>query len=89
MTEPITEPVTEPVTERPVGDINGDMVFDINDATELQRHLAEFTKADGTPIVDESNPEDFRIADFNGDNVINVNDVTAMQCSLAEFVSLR
>ncbi len=94
VTEPTTEPVIEPTTpslptERPVGDINGDMVFDINDATELQRHLAEFTKADGSPIVDENDPEDFRIADFNGDNVINVNDVTAMQCSLAEFVSLR
>ena len=75
----------EPGPEILVGDINGDKVVNITDATLLQRHLAEFKYADGTLIVDESDPKSFKIADFNCDNYIDINDVTAMQRMVAEF----
>ena len=75
----------EPGPEILVGDINGDKVVNITDATLLQRHLAEFKYADGTLIVDESDPKSSKIADFNCDNYIDINDVTAMQRMVAEF----
>ncbi len=73
-----------------LGDINGDGRLTIEDATLLQRYLADFRNADGTPIIDPEDPAQFKIADFNGDKKININDVTDMQRNLAELnVSLR
>ncbi len=66
------------------GDLNRNGQIDIQDATILQRHLAEFTNPDGTPIVDERDPVDFKIADFDGDGHISVNDVTGIQKVLAQ-----
>lgn len=55
-------------------DIDRDGVFSIQDATALQRYLAEF--------IDLS-PLQFGIADADGNNVVNIRDVTYMQRELA------
>lgn len=67
--------------ERLVGDINNDGKIDVNDVTELQKHLAGYTKADDTPIITDS---DLNIADITNDGIIDSRDVTALQLSLSE-----
>lgn len=67
--------------ERLVGDINNDGKIDVNDVTELQKHLAGHTKADDTPIITDS---DLNIADITNDGIIDLRDVTALQLSLSE-----
>lgn len=67
--------------ERLVGDINNDGKVDVNDVTELQKHLAGYTKADDTPIITDS---DLKIADITNDGIIDSRDVTALQVSLSE-----
>lgn len=67
--------------ERLVGDINNDGKIDVNDVTELQKHLAGYTKADDTPIITDS---DLNIADITNDGIIDSRDVTALQVSLSE-----
>ena len=69
------------------GDVDGDGVLSINDATLLQRHLAEFTQFDGSALISVNWPTDYANADCNCDGVVNINDVTAIQRALAEFVS--
>ena len=61
------------------GDINGDGTFNIDDATALQRYLAEFAGIDKARVE--------KCGDVNGDGKINIEDVTFMQRSLAEFKS--
>ena len=67
------------------GDVNGDGVVNIQDATLLQRYLAEFTTEDGKPLLDLNNKQTFFRADANGDGKVNVRDVTAIQRKSAEF----
>lgn len=67
------------------GDLNGNGYIDVEDATILQRFLAEFKKADGSPIVDVNDPKEFKIADANGDKKIDIQDVTTIQKIIAEF----
>ena len=67
------------------GDVNGDGVVNIQDATLLQRYLAEFTTEDGKPLLDLNNKQTFFRADANGDGKVNVRDVTAIQRKAAEF----
>ena len=74
------------ISLRMIGDLSGDGIINVEDATVLQRHLAEFTNADGSPIVDEDDPAAFRAADFNGDGVIDIVDVTDIQRRLAEYI---
>ncbi len=68
-----------------VGDLNGNGIIDVEDATILQRFLAEFKKSDGSPIVDVDNPREFKIADANGDKKIDIQDITTIQKIIAEF----
>lgn len=68
-----------------VGDLNNNGVIDVEDATVLQRFLAEFKKSDGSPIINVNDPKEFKIADANGDNKIDIQDVTAIQKIIAEF----
>lgn len=68
-----------------IGDVNGDGVITIEDATMLQRHLAEFTNEDGSAIIDVNDPDKFKVADVNGDGRINIADATAIQRILAEL----
>ncbi|WP_419574611.1 leucine-rich repeat protein [Ruminococcus sp.] len=65
--------------ERLVGDINNDGKVDVNDVTELQKHLAGYTKADDTPIITDS---DLNIADITNDGIIDSRDVTSLQMIL-------
>ena len=69
-----------------LGDINQNGTVEIQDVTALQRHLAEFTNSDGSPIVDEENEEVFKIADVNHDGIISIADITMIQRYLAEFI---
>ena len=57
-------------------DLNGDGRFSIDDATLLQRYLAEFETLTAKQLV---------IADVDEDGKVNVHDLTAMQRLLAGF----
>ena len=63
------------------GDVDGDGVVKINDATAIQRHLAE---KEG--FILEKGTDAFKAADVDGDGEITVNDVTTIQRYLAEFI---
>ena len=75
----------EPEPQVLAGDLNGNGIIDVEDATILQRFLAEFKKSDGSPIVDVNDAKQFKIADANGDKKIDIQDVTAIQKIIAEF----
>lgn len=64
------------VSSRPFGDLDGNGKANINDATLLQRHLAEFITLDDAQLA---------IADLDGDGNVTINDVTVLQCFLAEM----
>lgn len=63
------------------GDITGDGKVSIEDATALQRYLAEFDGIDKTRVE--------KCADVNRDGKINIEDVTFMQRFLAEFAGVQ
>ena len=63
------------------GDVDGDGVVRINDATAVQRHLAE---QEG--YILEPGTDAFKAADVDGDGRITVDDVTTIQRYLAEFI---
>ena len=77
----VVEPEAAP--EYAVGDVNKDSYLDVKDVTYLQMFLARYTNADGTPLLDETNPQDFSLADINKNGIIDVSDVTALQMFLA------
>ena len=56
------------------GDLDGDGVVKINDATAVQRHLAQ---QEG--FVLEKGTDAFKAADVNGDNKVDVTDATQIQ----------
>lgn len=56
-----------------IGDVNGDGVLSIIDATAIQKYLASSVQ-----LI----PEQLALADFNGDGVVNVNDATEIQRKL-------
>ena len=70
-----------------IGDVNRDGVVAIDDVTMLQKFLADFTKADGSPILDEKNADDMYVADVDRDGAITVTDVTLIQRYLAEYIT--
>ena len=70
------------------GDVDGDGTVTINDATLLQRFLAEFTAANGDPLLDLNDPAVFFRADANNDGKVNVKDVTAIQRYVAGLEDL-
>ena len=61
-----------------IGDVNNDGSVTIDDATALQRYLAEFDTLDATALAN---------ADVNGDGKINIKDVTKIQRVVAELES--
>ena len=63
------------------GDITGDGKVSIEDATALQRYLAEFDGIDKTRVE--------KCGDVNRDGKINIEDVTFMQRFLAEFAGVQ
>jgi hypothetical protein len=63
------------------GDVDGDGVVKINDATAIQRHIAE---KEG--FILEPGSDAFKRADVDGDGALTVQDVTLIQHYLAEFI---
>ncbi len=63
------------------GDVDGDGVVKINDATAIQRHIAE---KEG--FILEPGSDAFKRADVDGDGALTVQDVTLIQRYLAEFI---
>ena len=70
------------------GDVNFDGKVTIEDATFIQRHLAEFLNGSNGPLIDENDPDLFYRADANNDGKLNIKDVTAIQRHLAEVEEL-
>ncbi len=60
-----------------IGDINGDGGININDATMIQKYLAE---------LETLTPEQLKAADTDGDGNININDATNIQKFIAELI---
>ncbi len=58
------------------GDVNGNGILEITDATAIQKHICE---------IDLISTEKQNIADFNGDSYIDVLDATAIQKTIAEL----
>lgn len=61
------------------GDTNGDGTVDINDATEIQKHVAKLITLEGDLL---------KAADANKDNVVNIIDATAVQRAAAHLIEL-
>ena len=57
------------------GDVDLNSLLSIDDATIVQRYLAEYEDLD---------PNRYSIADFDGDGIVTIFDVTAIQVKLAE-----
>ena len=66
------------------GDVMRDLRVDINDATELQKCLAEYKDVFFIASAEEPTMIDLCLADMDGDRKITVRDVTAIQSYLAE-----
>ena len=60
-----------------LGDADLDGIVNINDVTEIQRHLAEYITLSKTAQAN---------ADYNRDGIINIEDCTQIQQMLAEYV---
>ena len=58
------------------GDSNGDGRITINDATEIQRHIAEISLLSGNNLL---------AADVNNDGIITIDDATVLQRYLAKY----
>ena len=69
-----------------IGDLNGDDSVTIEDATLIQRFLAEYTNDDGSPLLDVNSELVQFLGDLNRDGRISVKDVTELQRFLAEFI---
>lgn len=67
------------------GDVLRDLKVDINDATELQKALAEFGDVHFLTSTTEPSVIDLCMADMDGDRKITIRDVTAIQAYLADF----
>ena len=61
-----------------LGDVNLDGRVNVNDVTEIQRHLADYLTLTKTAKAN---------ADLNGDGVISINDATTLQKILAEIIT--
>ena len=60
-----------------IGDVDGDGVVNISDATMVQKYVAELVTL---------TPEQLIAADTNGDGEININDATQIQKFIAELI---
>lgn len=72
--------------KKTVGDVNGDGIVNINDVTLIQKHICDFTKEDGSPIIDVNDSEQLRIADLDNDKLITIDDASFIQKIIAELV---
>ena len=60
-----------------IGDVDGDGMVTIKDATTLQKHLSKAIVLDN---------ENLALADTNGDGIINISDATEIQKYLADLI---
>ena len=60
-----------------IGDVNSDGVINIDDATEIQKYVAELI---------EFTDEQKAVADTDGDGIISIKDVTQIQRYVAEYI---
>lgn len=76
---PTTEaPSTAPVSKVLIGDVNGDGIISVYDATLIQRHASELITLTG---------DRFTAADASRDNLVSVYDATAVQRYAGEFTT--
>ena len=59
-----------------LGDANGDGSVNINDVTQIQRHLAELESLEGIYL---------HAADANQDGTLDISDATTLQMYLAKY----
>ena len=69
-----------------IGDVNNDGVVTIDDATVIQRFLAEYLDENDNPLIDVTDATAVMIADTNRDGKISIRDVTEIQRFLAEII---
>ena len=69
------------------GDCNGDGEVTVDDATLIQRFLAEYLDETGAPLLDVEDEEVLAVADVNNDGKVSVSDVTEIQRYLAEIIT--
>lgn len=69
-TQPATQPVTEPSGNAIYGDVNGDGIISVVDATLVQKHIVN---------LEVLAPDKQILADVNSDNSITVMDATLIQ----------
>lgn len=69
------------------GDCNGDGEVTVDDATLIQRFLAEYLDDQGAPLLDTTDENVMAVADVNNDGRISVSDVTEIQRYLAEIIT--
>ena len=95
-TEAPTETPTEVPTQAPateqgtlIGDVDGDGVISVMDATRIQKFIAKLVNIDGTKY-DGTQPteEQKKTADTDGDGVISVLDATRIQKYLAKLCNM-
>ena len=60
-----------------VGDVNGDGVVNITDATTVQKHIAQLIELEGDCL---------KSADANGDGAVNIADATQIQKYIAQLI---
>ncbi len=85
-TQPVTDN-TEPATTEPtpttpadyqLGDVNGDELINVSDATAIQRYVANILTLTEAQL---------KAADTNNDGIVNVNDATAIQRYAASLIT--
>lgn len=59
------------------GDVNGDKIVNISDATLIQKHIAQLVKLEGDLLA---------AADANGDGLVTIDDATAVQKYVAQII---
>ncbi len=69
-----------------IGDVNNNGIIDIDDATLIQKYVAEVL-VNGQPAIDVTTPAKFNQADVNGDGRISVKDATEIQRFIAEYIT--
>lgn len=60
----------------PIGDVNRDGVINVNDVTDIQKHLAG---------IKRFNEDQLKWADTNGDDMVDINDATQLQKYIAGY----
>lgn len=86
---PETEAPTEPMPEPILGDVDGDGVVSVMDATRIQRYLAYLCSLDGGVYRKASNEDErYQYCDVDGDGRISIFDALRIQRYIAKMCNL-